>query len=283
MSVMLLLQEPAPFTSTNPADTGFTLSVGTRLVEIPVTVLSADGMRRDNLLQSNFEVFEDNVRQDITLFKHEDTPIRAGVVIAASRTPDTKAVIDNAAGIFIRESNPGNRTFIVDYSQHRQELSKSIGALVEAFIEVDTFRRTPPPVGPGSVRKAAVVIIEGDIGPAGVSQLLTYLEDARDVAIYAIGLSDPKMKSLSKLTRERLTRAADATGGQVFFPASVDEVTGLCLRIAHDLRNQYTLGYSPKNANNDGSWRSIRVTVTAPQPQGRPLIRAKQGYFASPF
>jgi Ca-activated chloride channel homolog len=56
---------------------------------------------------------------------------------------------------------------------------------------------------------------------------------------------------------------------------------GICSRIAHELRNQYTLGYSPKNTKNDGSWRSIRVTVTAGQVAGKPVVRAKQGYVAT--
>ena len=55
----------------------------------------------------------------------------------------------------------------------------------------------------------------------------------------------------------------------------------ICRRIARDLRNQYTLGYSPTNTNNDGTWRAVRVTVTAQQLAGKPVVRAKQGYVAS--
>jgi len=283
--MMLLLQGAAAQSPSSGAGE-FTLSVRTRLVEIPVTVRSADGATIDGLLPSNFEVFEDDVRQDITLFKHEDTPIRAGVVISGYRgLPDMKAAVENAASIFIRESNPNNKTFTVDfygaYSFRKREFSESIHALVEAFIEVDTFRRAPPVAGAGSTRKAVVVITEGDGGFSEVSQLLSYLKDARDVAIYPIGLLDEKQKATAKTTRERLTEAANLTGGEAFFPMSVEEVAGICRRIAHNLRNQYTLGYSPKNGNNNGTWRSIRVTVTAPQLAGRPVVRAKQGYVSS--
>ena len=277
--VMQLAAAQAP--SSNTGNSEFTLSVGTRLVEIPVTVLSADGKTVDNLLAADFEVYEDNERQDITLFKHEDTPIRSGVVINAYRgQPDLKAVVESAASIFIRESHPNNRTFIVDfygaYSFRKEEFSDSIRRLVEALIEVDSFRRAPPEVSPGSTRKAVLVIVDGD-GLPGVGQLLSYLNDARDVAIYPIGILDEKQKAAAKLTRDQLTQVAKQTGGEAYFPKSVDEVEGICRRIAHDLRNQYTLGYSPKNSRTDGTWRSIRVTVTA----GKPVVRAKQGYVAT--
>src|SRR5678816_3884422 len=66
-----------------------TLSVGVRLVEVPVLVrASAGGMRVDNLQQSSFAVFEDDIAQEIRLFKHEDSPLSVGLILNANGTAD---------------------------------------------------------------------------------------------------------------------------------------------------------------------------------------------------
>ena len=61
--------------------------------------------------------------------------------------------------------------------------------------------------------------------------------------------------------RRALQKFAELTGGQAYFPESLTEIEGLCRRIAHDLRSQYTIGYTPTNKNHDGSWREVTVTV----------------------
>ena len=64
------------------------------------------------------------------------------------------------------------------------------------------------------------------------------------------------------------------------FPKSVDEVEGLCKRIAHDLRNQYTVGYTPSNRNLDGSWRKITVRLNPAMTISKVTVLAKEGYYA---
>ena len=56
----------------------------------------------------------------------------------------------------------------------------------------------------------------------------------------------------------------------------------MCVQIAQDLRNHYTLGYVPSNKKFDGTWRSIRVRVNPPSNFPKIQVRTKQGYFAPP-
>jgi hypothetical protein len=60
--------------------------VNVHLVQLPVTVTGRDGKSLDNLPKSSFQVYEDNVLQEISLFKHEDIPISIGLVIDNSGT-----------------------------------------------------------------------------------------------------------------------------------------------------------------------------------------------------
>jgi hypothetical protein len=49
--------------------------------------------------------------------------------------------------------------------------------------------------------------------------------------------------------------------------------------VAHDIRNQYTIEYSPTNSAMDGTFRSIKIGVKAP---GNPTVRTRSGYYATP-
>jgi hypothetical protein len=50
-------------------------------------------------------------------------------------------------------------------------------------------------------------------------------------------------------------------------------------QVAHDIRNQYTVGYSPSNLAMDGGFRQIKIVVKAP---GNPTVRTRSGYYATP-
>src|SRR5207244_2398015 len=106
-----------------------------------------------------------------------------------------------------------------------------------------------------------------------------------DVILYAIGLLDePEQhgglfrKPPPNKAKDALTKFAQATGGQAYFPKSVDEVDALCRSIAHDLRNQYVIGYTSSNRAADGSFRSIHVRLNGLAPGFS--VRTRPGYYA---
>jgi Ca-activated chloride channel family protein len=143
-------------------------------------------------------------------------------------------------------------------------------------------------------KKALLIISDGEDSSStlkgGYESLLKHVRsNARDVTIFAVGLleqDDQRPGGLfgrntpSKKARAALEEIAALTGGQAFFPKSVDEVEEICRRIARDLRNQYTVGYNPKNTKLDGTWREISVVVNPPRGTPKANVRTKQGYFA---
>jgi Ca-activated chloride channel family protein len=300
-ALLLLLLSFAPVSASDPfvmqaetqasapdgANDVFTLNVAVRLVEIPVLVRTAGGeLAADNLQQSNFEVFEDNVAQDILLFKHEDTPLRIGIVLNTANIAGRRDRIDGAASSFIRASNPSSKTFSLNFdgaSYYKQpQFHRGIADLADAFVETPDVAKQNAGTG---VRKAALLIADVDGNDSrllnnGLSSLLRFLQESNDILIYAVGLQAENGKPASKAVRENFIQIAERTGGEAYFPKSVDELPEICKQIARDLRNQYTLGYSPKNKNNDGSWRSIRVSVISPPLGPKPIVRARQGYVA---
>lgn len=104
------------------------------------------------------------------------------------------------------------------------------------------------------------------------------LELARrsQAVIYAIGLLDAYEEENPAVLR----RLCKDTGGLVFFPTKEQSVSDISSSIAHDLREQYTIGFTPEKKNN-GSFRKIHVEVTAPG-RGKLQVRTRSGYSPAP-
>ena len=77
-----------------------------------------------------------------------------------------------------------------------------------------------------------------------------------------------------------LTEIAEQTGGRHFPVDNLDELPDVAAKIGIELRNQYVLGYNPKNQERDGKYR--RVNVKLVQPRGLPPLKAffRLGYYA---
>ena len=84
---------------------------------------------------------------------------------------------------------------------------------------------------------------------------------------------------VNQVARKALKALADASGGLDYYPKSISEVQEITPRVAHEIRNQYILGYTSSNQALDGSFRQIKVTVTG---FGRPTVRTRNGYYATP-
>jgi VWFA-related protein len=83
----------------------------------------------------------------------------------------------------------------------------------------------------------------------------------------------------AKRAQRALNAVAGATGGFAYFPEAADEVETLAVQVAHEIRNQYLLAYSPSNQTLDGSYRRIQVVAKGPN---KPKVRTRSGYYATP-
>ncbi len=68
----------------------------------------------------------------------------------------------------------------------------------------------------------------------------------------------------------QLQSFARMTGGYAWIPRFDGEIPGIFNSVAAFLRNQYSLGYTPTNANHDGKFRKIKVEVV--DDAGQPLV-----------
>ena len=137
-------------------------------------------------------------------------------------------------------------------------------------------------------KKALLLISDGEDTKSkyNLDKVLSKLRESK-VTVYAIGLLEENdlrgglfRKAPSKKAKEVLEKLTETTGGRAYFPSSIDGIGELCKRIAHDLRNHYTLGYTPSNRKLDGSWRKIAVRLNPPKGISKVTVRAKEGYYA---
>jgi VWFA-related protein len=138
-------------------------------------------------------------------------------------------------------------------------------------------------------KKVLLVITDGEDNASRYTfeELLRYAQKSNAV-IYTIGLlgvEEPgglfKIRGNSpRRAAKILEKLAEVTGGQVYFPKSLDEVEGTCQQIAHDIRNQYTLAYYPTNTKKDGTFRTVRVDALSSRGRTRLVVRTRPGYYA---
>lgn len=302
---MTLLSQAPPAQGEARRDGGFKFEVNVNLVQVHVSVLDKNGNAVEDLKQENFQLLEDNKVQNISLFRHEDVPLSIGMVIDNSGSMrNKKDKVHSAALSFVKESNPDDQTFIVAFERDaflQQDFTGSMGDLVDALDNLDPRLETAmydavylsvDKVKEGKFDKKVLLVIsdgEDTASKWGYNKVLEHVKRSKDVVIYAVGILDESEssgglfgRSPQKKAREGLTELAEVTGGQAFFPKNIDEVAAICRKIARNLRNQYTLGFTSTNEKKDGSWRELTVKpVNFPKTLAKPDINFRKGYNAA--
>jgi len=134
-------------------------------------------------------------------------------------------------------------------------------------------------------RKAILIISDGGDNSSRYTQseVRNFVREA-DVQIYAIGIFEaagargrtPEEADGPDLLRD----LAEQTGGRDFEVDNIGEMPDVAAKIGLELRNQYMLGYSPKNKDRDGKFRRIQVKLVKTQGLGQISPRWRLGYYA---
>jgi VWFA-related protein len=283
----------------------YTINVDVNLVVLHATVLDKKGRMVNDLGAQDFRVYEDGALQKVSVFSHADIPVTMGIVIDDSGSMREKRQGVNAAALtFVKTSNPQDQVFVVNfndvyYLDTPGDFASNIEDLKTALDKIDSRGGTAlydavyaslDHVKLGNRdKKVLLVITDGEDNASRYSfeELLRYAQKSNAV-IYTIGLlGSEEPGGLFKIhggsahrAAKILDKIAEATGGQSYFPKSLDEVSDTCEQIAHDIRNQYTLAYSPSNASKDGTYRNVRVEAFAPSSHTKLQVRTRPGYFA---
>lgn len=272
-----------------------TFRTDARLVVLPVSVSDRSGKLVTNLSQESFKVFENGAEQPIKLFRREDVPVSLGIIVDNSGSMhDKRAKVETAAVDLVKESNPHDEVFIVNFNDEAYldvEFTNDIKKLEEGLARIDsrggTALRDSISMSidylkqKGKKDKKVLLVVTDGNDTASTGTLEKLVDKARqaEVLIYAIGLLSEEEKHEAKKAKRELDAVTRESGGLSFYPRDLTEVDRITREVAHEIRNQYTIAYSPTIQALDGSFRQIRVTVNA---SGHPSVRTRTGYYATP-
>lgn len=269
---------------------------GIELVSLNVTV--TDGAKYvTGLEQSDFDVFEDGVKQNLSFFSHIQQPIALAILLDTSNSMEDKlATAQEAASGFVRRMKKDDVMEVIEFnSQVRipQPFTNDVPALERAirqtsvngstslynalYVSLKELKNERAKSSEEIRRQAIVVLSDGD-DTSSVIEYEDVLELAKrsETAIYAIGLRQqetgrPKFKEAEFVLRQ----LSQETGGRVFFPTTIAELPKIYEQISEELASQYSMAYSSKNAMRNGAWRRIDVRVNKPGL----AARSRRGYY----
>jgi Ca-activated chloride channel homolog len=283
-------QKPPPTVQDDPA----TFKLDTQLVPLYVSVVDKNGKMVTNIPQTSFKVFENNVEQTLKIFNREDVPVSMGIIIDNSGSMREKRPKVAAAALeLIKASNPQDEVFIVDFNDVAYldaPFTNNIKKLEQVLDKIDTRGGTAMrdaismsidyAKSEGKKQKKVLLVITDGNDNTSNETLEQLVRKARqsEVLIYCIGLLNDEEPREGRAAKHALKVLAEASGGLDYYPKTLSEVENITPQIAHEIRNQYILAYSPTNTALDGSFRAIKVTVNAP---GHPTVRVRNGYYAN--
>jgi len=293
VTVMLILLGGSAPSAFSQESAPKVFSARSEVVVVHVTVTDGKSRPVAGLPREAFTLYEDGRSEAVTFFHNEDNPVTVGLVLDCSGSMQQKREAVIAAGLtFAQSSHPKDEMFTVNFNENvwdglppsmpfttnvddlRAALGRTTARGKTALF--DGLRVALKRLNDGHQQKKVLILVSdgGDNASSSKFEDVLGLALRMDALIYAISMpdqydTDAKPDVLKKLAR--------ATGGEVFFPRKLEDVTEVLERIAHDIRSGYTLGYSP--SREAAGYRAIRVDVKS--TDGKKLsVRARSGYVA---
>ncbi len=302
-------QETLPQSANQPGDTvnvpqgreaernssgGFVFKAEVQEVTLHATVVD-DRLRPVTTLdRSAFQVYEDGKPQRVTSFRREDVPVALGIVIDNSGSMREKRPGVNAAALnLVRASNPQDQVFVVNFNNEYyldQDYTGNVGLLRDALERIESRGGTAlydavvatsdHLMKSAKLQKKVILVVtdgEDNASRDTLEQAVRTIAVDGGPTVYSIGLMG---RESEKKARRALRVLSEQTGGVAFFPIDVNEVEAISQQIAHDIRNQYTIGYKPSTPKTEGGYRQVKVDAVS-RGYRRLQVRTRSGYYAT--
>jgi VWFA-related protein len=304
---------PPPVAPKKVADLpDYSLKVNVPLVNVDVSVLTKNGQFVPGLKQDNFKVLEDGVPQQVSHFSVSQAPITAVLLVEFASTNYVFMIQalqasyafanslkkDDWVAVAYYDMQPH---ILVDFTQDKRAVYGAINQLrMPGFAETnlfdalyDTLDRLDRVEG----KKYIVLVTTGidTFSKLTLDKIMKKIRDTKDITIFPVsvgfivreycevhqcgythGMGIPVGRMDYLQGDNEMRTFAAMTGGRAYFPRFEGELPELFQDISSDIRNQYTISYSPTNTKLDGTYRKLKVQVVA--PDGGPLkIKDQKG------
>jgi len=296
---------PSPTPATDP-DQG-KVTVTTRRVRLPITVVDKKGQFVGGLSQGDFQVLEDKIPQQIDSFTSEQSnnlPLYVAVLMDTSPSTAGKLKFEQESAMnFIQTVVRPRRDRVLfatfdDQIKLRQDFTDRLELLDRAVSGVKgtgehtalydaIWQFCDEKMRSAQGRRALVVITDGDdtFSRADINDAID-IAQRTETTIFAIstkaGLSGAVPGVEAGTTKDRgdkgLDRLCEETGGIAFFTGDMLSLERSFTKIANELRSQYLITYRSSNDRYDGSYRKVDVKLMNANDKYK--LRTKRGYKA---
>ncbi|UWZ86758.1 VWA domain-containing protein [Occallatibacter riparius] len=266
------------------------------MVLVPVTVTDPMNRLVTGLEQEDFKVFENSGEQHIKSFAAEDAPVSIGIIFDLSGSMTSKLIRARESILqFVKTANPQDEFFVIGFND-RPELIEDFTSSVEdigarlatvrsghrtALLDAIYYGVTKMKEARHE-RKALLVVSDGGDNRSRYTEgeVKSQVRES-DVEIYSIGIFDPYAATPEERTGPLLlNELCEETGGRMFRVDDLSEMSDIAEKISTELRNQYVIGYTPRDIRRDGKWRKVKVKLNPPQGLPPLTVHARTGYYA---
>jgi Ca-activated chloride channel family protein len=275
---------------------GSRIRMNVDMVLVPITVTDPMNRLVTGLDKEDFQIFENGGQQKISSFASEDAPVSIGIVFDLSGSMSSKLVRARESILqFIKTANPQDEFFVIGFNDRPElieDFTNSVEDIQARLATVRSGKRTAllDAIYYGVVkmkdarheRKAILVVSDGGDNNSRYTagELRAQVRES-DVELYAIGIFDPYAPTPEERFGPMLLNdLSEETGGRLFRVDDISEMGDIAEKISTELRNQYVIGFRPKDLSRDGKWRKVKVKVNPPQGLPPLTIHARTGYYA---
>jgi Ca-activated chloride channel family protein len=267
--------------------------ISTNSVALYATVMDGDKRLVPDLVEDDFEVYDNGKLQTITSFDNKPLPITVVVMLDSSGSMTVALdLVKRAAEQFLLRMLPEDQGMVGAFNDkiefHPDGFTNSRDELIRLLKELDfgyptrlydAVNQSMAQLNGIPGRKVVLVFTDGDDNASKVgSGDVTDRARTDDVMIYSIGLQNDYFNGQQRVRSSPdrgLKRMSEDTGGGFFLLKKTDELGPTFTRVAQELHSQYVLGFSPQTL--DGKVHKLEVKVKKPSM----TARARKSYLAS--
>ena len=270
-----------------------TFKVSTNTVALYATVTDAERRLVPDLVQDDFEVYDNAKLQPLTLFDNKPQPISVVVMLDTSGSMTLALdLVKAAAEQFLLRLMPDDQGMVGAFNDkiefHPEGFTNSRDMLVRSLKDLDfgyptrlydAVAESMSQLKPLQGRKVVLVFTDGDDNSSKVgSGHVTDRGRLEEVMVYSVGLENEYFDGARKVRSSPdrgLKRLSEETGGGFFLLKKTDELTTTFTRVAQELHSQYVLGFTPQVL--DGKIHKLEVRLKKPGM----VARARKSYVAT--
>ena len=269
--------------------------VSTNTVAMYATVTDSDKRLVTDLVEGDFEIYDNGKLQTITSFDNKPLPITVVVMLDTSGSMTIALdLVKRAAEEFLMRMMPEDQGMVGAFSDKIQfipdgEFTSNRDVLIRSLKDLDfgyptrlydAVNQSMAQLKGIPGRKVVLVFTDGDDNASKVgSGDVTDRARIEETMIYAIGLENVYFNGQQKVRSSPdrgLKRLAEETGGGFFLLKKTDELGPTFTRVAQELHSQYVLGFTPQLLDNKVHKLELRI-----KQKPSMIARARKSYVAT--